>query len=94
MSAKAEIADYSISTSFGKGEPIKHDRRWRRPRTRETAIEQIEATYRHTKWGAVEQAANAAMLGLEAKRTGAYANDELKLILGDMERFRMIIYED
>ena len=94
-SAKAEIANYSTSTSFGRGKRITHDVRWKRPKTRGDALEQIKATYLHNRWKAIEQTANSRMLGLEIKPDLIdYSNGELKRILDDMERYRMIIYED
>lgn len=94
MTAKTEIADYSISTSFGKRRRVKHDRKWTRPQTREDRLRQIEATYRHNDWKESERTANALTLDLEFKETADYTDAELEIITDDLEKYRMIIYED
>lgn len=47
MTAKAEIANYSIATRFAKGKRIYHDKKFARPSSREDSIRQIEDTFRH-----------------------------------------------
>ena len=94
-SAKDEIGEYLPSTSFGKDKPpIKRDIPIARPKTRGEALRQIEAAYRHNGWKVIEQTANAAMVGLEFKPVIEYSNEELKIILHDLEKFGMIIYEN
>lgn len=94
MSAKAEIAEYLTTTRFGGRKRVVREARWTRPVTRDEEIRQIEATYRHNKWGRIEQAANSRLLGLEPKATIEYTDDELKIILDDFEKYGMILYEN
>ena len=94
MTAKTEIADYSIATSFGRGRRIVHDRKWAEAQTRGEAIRQIEETYRANDWKAPESAANSRLLGLEVKPLAAYTNAELKIILDDLRKHRMILFEE
>lgn len=89
-----EIGNYSIATRFGKGRRLKHDSRLPRPATRAEMVEQIEATFRHNRWGINEQSANSRMLGLETKSLINYTDAELKIILGDLEKHKMILYSE
>lgn len=93
MTAKAEIANYSIATSFGGRKLMVHDKRMPRPATRGEAIRQIRETYSFNRWDESEHRKNSEMLGLESKRLADYTNKELKIILDDMEKHGMILYE-
>ena len=92
MTAKAEIADYSIATRFGKGKKIIHDRRIARANTRAEAVRQIETLYRENKWNEAEQATNSRLLGLDVSPLESYTDKELKIILDDAEKHGMILF--
>lgn len=68
--------------------------RWRRPKTLGDAINQILAVYDGNDWDDNEAAKHRELLGLEVKPLRDYSHDDLKVILGDFEKARMVIYQD
>lgn len=74
--------------------PEKPDKRWKVPQTRDEYLRQINATYALNNWGESERAANHLGLKLEPKPLREYSDLELKIILDDLEKFKMILFED
>ena len=70
------------------------DSRWARPRDEKDMRSQIERTRLINGWDKAEFAENCRLIGLDAKPLEEYAFEELKTILDDFERRRMILYED
>lgn len=93
MSAKDENGEYTVSTRFGKGEKLYHDKKWTRPVDRKEYLHRIEVTRLSNKWDWEEFGRNSVSLGLKVKPLGEYSDDELKIVLDDFEKYRMILFE-
>ncbi len=94
MTAKDELGDYSISTSFGGRKKVRRDRPVPRPATRGDTLRQIYGIYAANEWTIAEQACNHRALGLPTKALDDYTDAELQIILADMEKYRMILFEE
>lgn len=101
--AKDEIGNYSIATRFGKGKKIYHDKKWTRPANRNEILHRIEATRLSNRWDWAEFERNCKMLKLEIPEYSAdkpqmmlmlMTDEQLKIILEDFEKCRMILFEN
>lgn len=94
VSVKDETGNYTVATSFGKRRRIRKDVEISRPATIVETIFQIEICYAENHWDASEQMTNHRLLGLGEKTLMDLTGDELEIVRADMERRRMILYED
>jgi len=65
-----------------------------RPKTRGAAIATVQDVYRQTDWNADEQRRHQLTLGLEDKQLTERTNEEVKIILDDFEKSRMVIFRN
>lgn len=102
MTAKDEIGEYSIATRFGKGAKIYHDKKWTRPENRQEYLHRIEATRLANKWDWNEFRRNCEKLGLQIPDfpenkpqliLALMTDEQLKIILDDFEKYRMILFQ-
>ena len=85
--------EYSYGTNVGsKRKKIYHDKKWKRPVERKDYLRQIEATRLVNRYDAAEFGRFCADCGVPVKPLRDYTDDELKLILDEFARYRMILY--
>lgn len=65
-----------------------------RPKTKGEAVRQVAEIYEQNDWGRVERMTHQTSLGLEPKLVTLFTVDELRVILDDFERARMILYSE
>ena len=64
-----------------------------RPKTRGEALSLISETFEANKWRDHEQQVYLAQVGLKGDWRG-FENDKLKIILDDMERYKMVLFRE
>lgn len=88
------MADFYTKPFLGGRLRVQMDPRWARPNTDQERMSQIERTRLINGWDKAEFAENCRLVGLEIKPLEEYEARDLKIILDDFERRRMILYED
>lgn len=79
---------------MGLLKPVEPDKRWKRAETRKEMLFQIRTTYALNDWGARERNANELMLGLAPMALTERPDEELRVILDDLEAYKMILISE
>lgn len=90
MSAKDEIAKYTVPTRVGKGKPILIDPKIARPKTIAEARTLIEQTFKLNGWDESEQMIYFTEIGVK----GMDAPGDVRKIIDDLDRAKMIIFHE
>lgn len=65
-----------------------------RPKTRGAAVSIVQDIYRQNDWDNEEQRRHQLSLRLDDKQLTERTNDEIKTILDDFEKARMVIFKE